>query len=316
MLAAHGITAHETPFAHEGYSGATMARVEQDGQRYVIKRASRTADWIIQMTSDHTMREAQLAASDVLVPLEPDVRSPSIAAAYDGDGFAILMRDLSHCLVPSSGPVPAETFDLILERVARMHAHFWENTPPVDLGWCGVRERLLFLSEPAGERLRAAGMMEFGFASGWERFHAGAPGDVSAFVRRLHDEPAPLLSVLSAMPQTLLHNDVKTGNMAIEGTTLWLFDWALAGIGPACMDLGWLLAVNSSRLPWTLDETCERYAIHLRAALGGRLNDAAWRRQLAAAHLAGVLLFGWAKDGAELDWWCERASAAADVLAL
>lgn len=309
MLAAHGIATPEVEFAHDGYSGATMSRIEQDGQRYVLKRVSRTEDWIIQMTSDHAMREAQIAASDVLTPLAPAVRSPSIAAASNGDGFALLMCDLADSLLPSDGVLPAATWDLILTRVAHLHAAFWEAPPTEDLGWCGLAERLLMLSEPAAYRLRDAGLMEFGFASGWEHFHAAASSDVSAFVRALHNDPTPLVDACRALPTTLLHNDVKVANMAIEGDTLWLFDWALVGIGPAAIDLAWLLTANSSRLPWSLDDTLDRYADNLRASLGPRFDPAAWERQCAVAYISGLVMFGWAKwnDPAELTWWCERA---------
>jgi hypothetical protein len=316
MLSAHGIKSREVPFVHDGYSGATMGRIEQDGRRYVIKRVSRTKDWIIQMTSDHAMREAQIAASGVLGPLAPGLRSPSIGAARDGDGFALLMHDLTDRLLPPRGLLPSETFDLILARVAQMHATFWNAPPGADIGWCGMRERVLFLSEQNGERLRDEGLMEFGFAAEWERFHATVPRDVSDLVRGLHADPAPLLAVLETLPPTLVHNDVKTGNIAMEGDTVWLFDWALAGIGPACSDLGWLLAVNSSRLPWSPDETEARYAQHLQSALGNRFDAGPWERQRAAAHLVGLLLLGWGKldDPRELDWWCTRALEAKKVL--
>lgn len=316
MLAAHAITAPAVAFAHDGYSGATMERIDQDGRRYVLKRVSRTDDWIIQMTSDHAFREAQIAASRVLDPLAPAVRSPSIAAAEDGDGFALLMRDLTRHLLPPDGLLPAATWDLILARVTRMHATFWEAPPTEDLGWCGLAERLLMLSEPAAERLRDAGLMEFGFASGWERFHLAAPPEAGALVRELHHDPTPLIEACQSLPRTLIHNDVKVANMAIEGDTLWLFDWALAGIGPAAMDLAWLLTANSSRLPWSLDDTLDRYADNLRASLGPRFDPAAWDRQRAVAYISGLVMFGWAKwsDFAELSWWCDRALEARALL--
>jgi hypothetical protein len=318
MFVAEGITAAEVPFAHDGYSGASMTRIEQDGRRFVVKRASRTLDWIIQMTSDHAFREAQIAASNVLDPLAPAVRSPSIAAAYDGAGFALLMRDLSDYLLPAQGTLTSAMWDVILSRVAGLHAAFWEAPPADDLGLCGLRERLLMLSEPAGERLRDAGLMEFGFASGWERFHDAVTPDVSAFVRALHDDPGPFLDACGALPRTLLHSDLKLANMAIEGDTLWLFDWALAGIGPVGYDLGWLLAVNSSRLPWTLDFVVGRYAYHLRAALGLRFDAAVWERQRAIAYVAGLIVFGWAKANSpdELAWWSQRALEAQSLLRL
>jgi hypothetical protein len=318
MLAAQGIAGVETPFAHDGYSGATMARIEHNGHRYVIKRVSRTLDWIIQMTSDHAMREAQIAASSVLEPLAPGIRSPSISAAYDGDGFALLMHDLQPWLLPPQGVQSVHLWNLVLSRVAQMHAMFWQAPPEEDLGWCDLRERLLMLSEPAGQRLRAAGMMEFGFASGWERFHEEVKPEVSVLVRDLHDDPAPLLNACDLLPSTLLHNDLKLANIAVEGETLWLFDWALSGIGPVGCDLGWLLCVNSSRMPWTLDNALERYAAHLRTALRSRFDEPAWERQCAVAYVSGLVMFGWAKADSrdELDWWCERALAARPVLRL
>jgi hypothetical protein len=314
MFAAHGVTAAEMPFAHDGYSGATMSRIEQNGRRYVVKRVSRTVDWIIQMTSDQALREAQIGASNVLDSLAPGLRSPSIAAAYDGDGFALLMHDLTACLLPNQGRLPTATVDLILARLAHMHARFWDATPTEDIGWCGLRERLLMLSEPAGERLRAAGfMLSGGFAAGWEGFHRVAPSAVSGLVRKLHENPRPLIEMCNALPQTLLHNDVKTGNIAVEGDTVWLFDWALAGLGPVCSELGWLLGVNSSRLPGTLDETLSAYREHLRDSLAHRWDARTWERQEGIAHVSGLMVFGWAKvdDPQELQWWCDRALAAA-----
>jgi hypothetical protein len=318
MLAAYGVTAPAVPFAHDGYSGATMERIDQDGEPYILKRVSRTDDWIIQMTSDHAFREAQIAASNVLEPLAPSVRSPSIAAAQDRDGFALLMHDLAPVLLPPDGVLPDATWDLIMSRVAQMHATFWDAPPTDDLGWCGLSERLLMLSEPAAERLREAGLMEFGFATGWERFHDLVPPHVSALVRALHADPAPLVDACQNLPRTLIHNDVKVANMALEGETLWLFDWALAGIGPAAMDVAWLLTANSSRLSWSLVETLDRYAGHLRAALGSRFDTVAWESQCAVVYISGLIMFGWAKwnDPAELTWWCERALEARALLRL
>jgi hypothetical protein len=316
MLDAHGVSGEEVPFAHEGYSGATMSRIVMGERGYVVKRVSRTIDWVIQMTSDPALREAQIAASDVLDALRPGLRSPSIAAARDGDGFALLMHDVTACLLPSTGRVSESTADLILTRVAEMHARSWEALPTEGIEWCGLRERLLMLSEPAATRLRAAGfMLSGGFAAGWENFHRAAPPEARDLVRALHDDPQPLIDVCAGLPWTLLHNDLKTGNMAIEGETLWLFDWALAGFGPVGVDLGWLLSANSWRLPWGLDETLERYRTRLARELVDRFDDGMWRRQEAVAHVSGLIMFGWKKhdDPDELAWWCERAMAAADL---
>jgi hypothetical protein len=318
MLVRAGIRGKETPFAHDGYSGAAMSRIQDGGCAYIIKRVSRTEDWIIQMTSDHSLREAQIAVSGLLSELPPGLRSPSIDAARDGDGFALLMHDLTPYLLPTAGLLDESTADLVLQRTAAMHARFWDAPPAQDIGWCGLQGRLLMLSEDAGERLRDADLMQIGFAAGWERFHAAAPVPVSALVRRIQRDPKPLLRVLSQLPQTLLHNDVKVANLAIQDETLWMFDWALAGVGPVSFELAWVLAVNSSRLPWSLEATISRYRDHLNRELGRPVDPEEWAMQRAATLICGIVMFGWAKadDAAELNWWCEGAMKAAGTLGL
>jgi hypothetical protein len=317
MLARNGIAGPETAFAHNGYSGCRMSRVRSGDDAYVIKRTSFTDDWIIQMTSDHAVREARIAVSNVLASLRT-VRSPSIDAAHDGDGFAILMRDVSPHLLASDRPLPPAVAGRMLAAAAEMHALYWDRPPADDVGWCGIRERMLMLSPAAGERMVSAGFADVGFVPGWRRFHAWAPPEVSALARRLHDDPAPLLAVLAAFPQTLLHNDIKAANCAIDREGLWLFDWALAGHGPVCVEIAWLMGVNVDLLPWSFAEAMDRYASLLREALNDpRAGSVRWDEQYDLARLLRLLLLGWAKlprtsdGGAEVRWLCDGALAAA-----
>ena len=318
MLDRNSIAGAEVPFEHDGYSGCRMSRIESGGRSYVIKRTRFADDWMIQMTSDLAVREARIAVSDVLAPLRR-VRSPSIDAAHDGDGFALLMHDVAPYLVPTDRRLTPDLANHLLAAAAELHACYWQALPEEDLGWCGMRERLLMLSPQVGQRMVAAGFDDIGFVRGWERFHAWAPGDVSDLIRRLHDDPSNLVATLASLPQTLLHNDIKAANCAVEGDTLWLFDWALAGTGPVCAEIAWMMGVNVELLPWTLDESLERYAGLLKQSLGDRrFQEARWDEQYDLSRLMRLMLLGWAKvprgdshDSGELRWLCEGALAAA-----
>jgi thiamine kinase-like enzyme len=128
-------------------------------------------------------------------------------------------------------------------------------------------------------------------------------------------------AVLDALPPTLLHGDLKLGNAALDDVgTLWLIDWALVMRAPVAHELAWMLAVNSSRLPSTLDETIVRYEAHLREALEGAFDHDEWLMQVHAMGVAGLLIYAWGKTldyvdhgSRELFWWCDRAIAAADA---
>jgi hypothetical protein len=86
-------------------------------------------------------------------------------------------------------------------------------------------------------------------------------------------------------------------------------------VAPPAVDLGWFLAINSRRLPISLDDVMTRYA---RAA---DMHGDARERHDALTVLCGLLLRGWRKaldahDGEpeELRWWCDRAREAKRVL--
>lgn len=319
LLAAHGITGEEAPMITGGFSGARHSSLGQAGQRYVLKRLRYDDDWLMRLTHDTGYREAAFAASAIAMRLPAGVATPSLGASYDGDGRAILMRDIADLLLPDAVVVPARTMAMILARIAEMHAAFCDD--PMDAArvpWCGVADRLTLLSRETGDMLVRVGR-DFGIERGWDAFDRLAPKPVAALVRRISEDMAPLLHVLNAFPLTLLHGDLKIGNFGVDDDTLWMFDWSSVMIGPVAVDLALFLTMNSSVLPWTLDETVERYAAHLERALGAhRFASARWPEQRDATMLCGLVYYGWGKalDAEagrpdELRWWCEGAAAAA-----
>jgi thiamine kinase-like enzyme len=143
---------------------------------------------------------------------------------------------------------------------------------------------------------------------GWNRFDARQPRSASV-VHAVYDDPSPFVRALDATPSTFVHGDVKIANAGHDpdGRTI-LIDWALAGPGPACVDLAWYLSVNAARLPESKEATIARY----RGALErrGRDTEPWWDRQLALCLLGSFVQMGWEKalgGDDEFGWWDEQA---------
>lgn len=312
LLAAHGLTgASNAPFAHTGFSGATLTRlVRDDGVAFVLKRMSIQRDWIMRATDDDQCREAAIATTGMR--LGPAIASPSVGAARDGDGYALLMRDISDCLLPQ-GVVPDELLDLILLRIGELH----ERRTPADMPWCDPGKRLTLLT-PQGARIAEAygAPVARDIIEGWRLFEQLAPPSVVELINLLSHDPDPLLNRLHPSHDEnepwcgfgLLHGDLKFDNIGIDSAgRMWLIDWSMTMHSSTVVEVGWFLAINSRRMTRSLDDV-------LAVLVEGR------RAQLLAV-LCGLLLRGWRKaldaeagQPEELRWWCEGAEAAARLL--
>ena len=293
-----------------GFSGARIYRQPADGGRgYVLKVTSAATDWIMRATSDLQCREAALANTR---PLCGDgVGSPVVGSAQDGEVFAILMRDVSPYLLPNEG-LTHEQAHAVIRGLTRLHA----STPPDgrDIGWCTVRDRLTLFA-PDAQKLngfRIAGDI----LRGWELFFEHAPKGVAGPVRSLFDDSDPVERALARLPHTLVHGDLKLDNIALlPDASLSLIDWSMTMAAPAAVDLGWFLAMNSRALPFSLDAAMTAYGSP--PAMSDSLRELHW----AMTVLCGLLIRGWRKaldassgDPAEFRWWCQRGSAALQML--
>ncbi len=326
LLAMHHLDAPERPMPNNGFSGARLTRIDQGAERFVLKRVSYADDWIMRETGDVDLREAQFAVSPLMSRLPRPVAAPSLGAARDGAGAALLMRDVSPWLLPDDRPASASHIDALLSAMATMHAAFWDDRlADAAVSWCGVRERLMLLSPLVGRKLVAEGR-DFGVAAGWRAFDQHAPLDAQRLAHRLFDDAARVFQVAAELPPTLLHGDIKLANAAIDlaAGRVSLFDWALVMRGPAALDLAWFPAVNTPQIPWSVDATIDRYGEHLSVALGARRFAATdWPQQRALAAIGALMLMGWAKAldheagrPHELGGICSRALAAAPLLGL
>lgn len=308
----HGLHAEdETSFAHAGFSGARLSRIVRraDGMTFVLKRLRYADDWIMEATADTVHREPRASA---VVPTQGPISTPTLSVARTDDGAAILMRDITSVLLPQATVRPPDVRRIIAS-VADLH----RTPPPVGVPWCDTRRRLLLLT-PAGARIAAAhgAPVAADLDRGWRLFSRYATRDASDIVVRLMRDVAPLLRALDTLPQAFLHGDLKFDNIGLSADGgLLLIDWAMTLVAAPAVELGWFLAINSTRMDLTLDDALDAYAGA--AALPRDIR----RRHDALAAVCGLLLRGWRKAldadagrPAELAWWCERVEAARGLL--
>lgn len=296
---------------HTGFSGAMLTRlVRADNRGFVLKRIDIARDWIMRATNDESCREAMFAAAEPRLP--EGIATPALGVARDGDGYAILMHDVTPDLLPQ-GMVEDAVVRTILERLPSLHA----ATPPDGIPWCDLHLRLTLLTP---QRLPVANaynaIVAPDLAAGWPAFERHASPAARDIILGLQADTAPLLRALADLPPAFIHSDLKFDNIALaaDGTML-LLDWAMPLVAPAAVEIGWFLAINSRRTTLSLDEQLRIYA----DAAG--LSRAMRERHDALAAVCGLLLRGWrkgldAEEGTseELRWWCERVEAAAVLL--
>jgi hypothetical protein len=302
----------------EGKSGAVLERLVVDGAPYVLKHIRAEDDWIMRVTGDQGTWFLALWTSGTLNRL-PAVIDPVVVDVFDQPGgSAILMQDVGDWLVPEGDvPLSLDQHRHFIDHLAALHATYWGWED--DLGLLSMERRWAWFA-PAPMRVEAARRAPAvvpGLAiQGWEELPAVAPQMGDALFA-LHAAPAPFLAALAAGPQTLVHGDVKVGNLGSrpDGTTI-MIDWALPGRAPPTYDLSHYLALNSARLPEPKEDVIAAYREALErhgVATAGWFED-----QVVLGLLGHMLLLGWEKalggPGPELDWWADAVERAVSLL--
>lgn len=322
-------------------SGSTFLGVTtNDGQgpRFVVKLSSPECDWIVRATGDERGREALVWTNGLLDLLPLEITHPVIACARDGNGWAILMRDVSADLLhDSEGTTPISRADhrRYLDALAAMHVAFWESpwASEPDRGLTTPWRLYTTLSEEtsrreAGHPNEVVGMIRLG----WERFWELAKPDVADLVHRLLEDPTPLCVALAWYPQTVVHGDPRGANIGIMRNPtprVILLDWHLVTPAPPGVDIAWYLWALGIQLPVASETTIAWYRDRLAHRLGDRFADAWWQPQMALSLLGQVLRGIWWHAWAaieepdpdyrewirhDFDWWCDRAREGAHWL--
>jgi hypothetical protein len=298
----------------------------------VLKRARIGASWVGRRSGDVLGREAALLASTEAAPVWDALDCPYLAyAVADGD-CAVLMDDLSPWLLPEPpAPMPTEHEDALLRALGTLHERFWGIDRDA-MPWAArpvARFGLLHPRAPDEEaRLDSPAALFELVRRGWAEAFRRLPGRL---VDLLSAPPEELAAACDGLPWTLLHGDAKWANFALgPGARVAAFDWEGAALGPAALELGYVLAISGARSQRSREAIFEAY----RAAVPGlALADVGrwrqsgphpgplplgegtpagsgsdmWRRTFDLAILSGANLLLWQKALVErsddFEWW-------------
>src|SRR4051812_2496903 len=315
-----GATSRVRMTAPDAKSGATFERVEIDGARYVVKHVGWELDWIARAHGDLGPASVRVWSTGLLDRVPPEMDHAYAGAARTERGGALLLNDVGEHLVAADDSRLAEADHLaFVDALAALHATFWGWTD--DAGLTPLANRFLMFSPWMLEVEEARGFpneVPRIARDGWVRLQEVATR-MGAVLRPLARDPSTLVDALAATPSTLVHGDVKLGNLGRrpDGRVV-LIDWALPGQGVAGMEIAYYVAINRARVPesFTREQTIAEY----RAALERRgiTTSPWWERQLALGLLGMMVLLGWEKalgPPDELAWWEARVLEGAEVLA-
>lgn len=195
-----------------------------------------------------------------------------VACSEDGDW--IVLEYLESQREPASWT--ADDYDHAIDAMVGLHDRFW--------GLSEDLEAFFWLSDPVGADFdvhlaAAVTALQHLVESGAPKLLAGSPERVT-LLTRLADQAEMVVRPLRTQPGTLLHGDYWPGNIAILNRGRQsVYDWQLAGVGPAVMDL--LVFVNKTDwwfgpLGHERARLIQRYRGGLQARSGVAWDDATW----------------------------------------
>jgi hypothetical protein len=300
------VSARREPFVggHSASGSEFFALVTNDGAgpRLVVKQSSLADDWIMRATADHRCREVLTWSTGLLERLPAEIAHPVVACARDGEGWAILMRDVGDTLLPewdADTRISEEDHALVLDALAALHAAFWDDPGAGDpaIGFCSPEHRFTAFSPEMGRReYDHPNPIPRSIAEGWDRFWPLVEPRVADLVRTLIEDPGPLCHVLKRYPQTVVHGDPRAANLGIQRGVeprLVLLDWHFVGTSVPAGDLAWYLSQIGFQVPVSRETTIAWYREALARRLGSRFDDAWWQPQLELSLLGQFLRMGW-----------------------
>lgn len=318
--------------------GGTIPR--SVGPRFVLKRLAMEWDWLMRITNDDRCRSVALWEQGLFDRLLPEIDPCVVACARDGEGWAILMRDVGEFMVTNQrfGDEQNRRF---LEAMAAMHAEFFEDPAPAatEVGLSELRHVYeMFAARTALRKDAGTGDILNKIQEGWKMVRTICPGEVVDVVEPLLDDPTPLVRALEQYPQTLVHGDFRHSNLAALPAgfaggreRVALLDWQLAVYAPVSVELGRYIGANSPFLPGSKEALLSLYRDALARRLGSRFSEEWWVPQLELGLLGGFVQDGWAIAlkattwhvgevyrehwRSDLEWWAERVRAGARWLA-
>lgn len=316
VLSRIGAGARRAPLEHGGNSGAALERVElADGRALIAKRVGPAADWLGRVTGDRG-RTALLWEAGAFSRMKGIVEHGIVAVEPDGDGWWVLMDDLSATFLSDERRLTRDESRRILGAAARLHSTFAGDVPN---GTTDLTARLGMSSPAVAEAERGSpDLLPKQLEAAWDAFADAVDDDVAAEVMAAAADPSALAADLLAAGQaTLLHGDLRDDNLGLRDDAVVLLDWDLATTGTASVEFAWYLCHDAWRIEATHDEIEADY----RAAEGSGLDPRAHELGM----LSGLVQYGWlighsarihpdpverSWAAEELGWWVPRTRSA------
>jgi Phosphotransferase enzyme family len=320
VLASLGSGASRATLDHGGNSGAAIERVDfPDGRTLIGKRVGPAADWLGSVTGDRG-RTALLwldgAFSRIPGPLDHGIE----AVVQDGDGWWVLMRDLSATFLGDTRTLTRSESARVLGAAAALHSEFVNEMPN---GAAALTDRLGMAGlRIAEEEREGSDLLPKQVEAAWDAFADSVPGDLGSEVLRAVGDTTALAAALEeAGPTTLIHGDLRDDNLGLTDERVVLLDWDLATIGTPTVEFAWYLCHDA----WRIDATHDEIEADYREAEGELLTE----REVELGMATGLVQYGWIFGHslrvhpdpaeqewaqAELDWWVPRTRRALEAI--
>jgi len=312
---------NKTLLSAVGFSGSILERIEVKllsgiVRNFILKYTNLKADWLSQRAKDQVGREAALLSEHCLSGIWNIIHCPYIAFASENDQIGLLMDDFTNYLFPDiREPINIKSEDLILETIASFHASFWESPEVKKINWLVLPHTYLEVLGPGQHEsdniAPPPDKLKKSMQEGWNIAFELLPFEIINILKKPANE---LFEHWKDLPITLLHGDAKIANMAILPTgKIAVFDWTYVGCGPCGIELGWYLAVNSTRLSRTKEDVLDKYRSFLESSLKFSVHEKIWSKMTELAIITGTMMMLWNKalgykSGTqrgkdEWEWW-------------
>jgi thiamine kinase-like enzyme len=312
---------NKTLLSAVGFSGSILERIEVKllsgiVRNFILKYTNLKADWLSQRAKDQVGREAALLSEYCLSGIWNIIHCPYIAFASENEQIGLLMDDFTNYLFPDvREPINIKSEDLILEMIASFHASFWESPEVKKINWLVLPRTYLEVLGPgqheSDDIAPPPDKLKKSMQEGWNIALKLLPVEIIKILKKPANE---LFEHWKDLPITLLHGDAKIANMAILPTgKIAVFDWTYVGCGPCGIELGWYLAVNSTRLARTKEDFLGKYRSFLESSLKFSIHEKIWSKMTELAIITGTMMMLWNKalgykSGTqrgkdEWEWW-------------
>ena len=314
-----GTGARRAPLDHAGNSGAALERVTlADGTELIAKRVGPAADWLGRVTRDRG-RTALLWQAGAFSRIPSSLDHGIEAVVADGDGWWVVMRDLSAAFLGDARRLSRAESRRVLAAAAALHAEFADEIPD---GAAALSDRLGMASLRVADAERAGSdLLPKQLGAAWDAFSESVPADLGTEVLAAVEDVTALAAALEETgPTTLLHGDLRDDNLGLTDEAVVLLDWDLATAGTPTVEFAWYLCHDA----WRIDASHNEIEADFRAAEGGFLSE----REVELGMLTGLVQYGWifghslrvhpdpteqAWASAELDWWVPRTRRALEL---